>query len=112
MSTIATAGSAKSPPARLRWLTSAKRLKNLGLLVVVLLVWQVTSTYVLDRTTAVLLPPPSAIAHAGWDLIRSGDLFIHLRDSLRREMIAFIWAASAIPLAIAMGWSKTINDQV
>jgi ABC-type nitrate/sulfonate/bicarbonate transport system permease component len=112
MSTIATVGTAKSATARSRWLTSARRLKNLGLLAVVLLLWQVTSTYILDRTTAVLLPPPSAIAYAGWDLIRSGDLFVHLSDSLRRELVAFIWATSAIPLAIAMGWSKTINDQV
>ncbi len=37
---------------------------------------------------------------------------MHLRDSLSREIVAFIWACSAIPLAIAMGWSKTINDQV
>jgi len=35
-----------------------------------------------------------------------------MRDSLSREIVAFIWALSAIPLAIAMGWSKTINDQV
>jgi ABC-type nitrate/sulfonate/bicarbonate transport system permease component len=60
----------------------------------------------------VLLPPPSAIAHAGWEMIQTGELIVHLRDSLRREIVAFIWATSAIPLAIAMGWSKTINDQV
>src|ERR1044071_6739311 len=112
MSTIATAGSAKTAKTQSRWLMQLKRLKNLGLLVVLLLLWQFTSNYVLDKTTAVLLPPPSAIMHAGWDMIRSGDLFIHLRDSLSREAVAFVWATSAIPLAIAMGWSKTINDQV
>jgi len=112
MSTIATAGIAKPAKLRPHWLASAKRLKNLGLLAVVLLLWQLASTYLLDKTTAVLLPPPSAIGRAAWDMIQSGDLFTHLLDSLRREFVAFIWALSAIPLAIAMGWSKTINDQV
>jgi ABC-type nitrate/sulfonate/bicarbonate transport system permease component len=112
MSTIATAGVGKAAKARPRWLAGIRRLKNFGLLAIVLLLWQITSTYFLDKTTAVLLPPPSAIAHAGWEMIRTGELFAHLRDSLRREIVAFIWATSAIPLAIAMGWSKTINDQV
>jgi ABC-type nitrate/sulfonate/bicarbonate transport system permease component len=112
MSTIATVGIGKASKIQSRWLVGVKRLKNFGLLAVTLLLWQVTSTYVLDKTTAVLLPPPSAIARAGWDLIQSGELFVHLRDSLSREAVAFFWAMSAIPLAIAMGWSKTINDQV
>ncbi len=112
MSTIATVGIAKASKIQSRWLVGVKRLKNFGLLAVVLVLWQVTSTYVLDKTTAVLLPPPSAFARAGWDLIQSGELFVHLRDSLSREIVAFLWAMSAIPLAIAMGWSKTINEQV
>jgi ABC-type nitrate/sulfonate/bicarbonate transport system permease component len=35
-----------------------------------------------------------------------------LRDSLKREIVAFLWATSAIPLGIAMGWSKVVNEQV
>lgn len=112
MSTIATVGIGKPAKVRSRWLMGVRRLKNLGLLVVLLLAWQVTSTYVLDKTTAVLLPPPSAILRAFWEMIQTGELFIHLRDSLRREAVAFLWALSAIPIAIAMGWSKAINDQV
>lgn len=112
MSTIATVGVGKQAKTRPRWLPGIRRLKNLGLLLVVLLLWQVTSTYLLDRTTAVLLPPPSAIVRAFWEMIQTGDLFIHLRDSLSREIVAFIWATSAIPLAIAMGWSKAVHDQV
>jgi ABC-type nitrate/sulfonate/bicarbonate transport system permease component len=112
MSAITTVRVAKPTEVRPRWVEGVRRLKNLGLLVVVLVLWQVTSTYFLDKTTAVLLPPPSAIGRVAWDMIQSGDLFIHLRDSLRREIVAFMWATSAIPLAIAMGWSKTINDQV
>ncbi|HUL90056.1 MAG TPA: ABC transporter permease [Pseudolabrys sp.] len=112
MSTVATARIGKPAEARSRWLTGIRRLKNLSLVAVLLLSWQFTSTYILDKTTAVLLPPPTAIARAAWDMIQSGELFVHLRDSLSREIVAFIWATSAIPLAIAMGWSKTINDQI
>src|SRR5690348_17760864 len=64
MTTIATAGTAKPAKMRSRWLVQVKRLKNLGLLLVLLLLWQLTSNYILDKTTAVLLPPPSAIVHA------------------------------------------------
>lgn len=111
MSTIATVGMGKPIKARSRWV-ELRRLRGLGLLAVLLVLWQLGSTFILDRTTAVLLPAPTAIAVAFWELIRSGDLFYHLRDSLKREMVAFVWATSAIPLAIAMGWSKTINEQV
>lgn len=69
MSTIATVGVGKQAKTRPRWLPGIRRLKNLGLLLVVLLLWQVTSTYLLDRTTAVLLPPPSAIVRAFWEMI-------------------------------------------
>src|SRR5271169_627385 len=105
MSTVATVGVGKQAKVRPRWLVRVARLKNLGLLALVLLLWQFASTFILDKTTAVLLPPPSAIARAFWELIQTGDLFIHLRASLSREVVAFLWATSAIPLAIAMGWS-------
>jgi ABC-type nitrate/sulfonate/bicarbonate transport system permease component len=67
---------------------------------------------VLDPSTAMLLPAPTAVAKAFWELIQSGDLFSHLYDSLKREIVAFLWATSAIPLGIAMGWSKVVNEQV
>jgi ABC-type nitrate/sulfonate/bicarbonate transport system permease component len=83
-----------------------------GLLTAVLCLWQFVSTRVLDATTVTLLPPPSAIVKGGWELIESGDLWRHLRDSLKRELVAFAWALSAIPLGIAMGWWKSVNEQV
>ena len=93
-------------------LTLLRRVLNLALLVVLLLFWQFASTHLLSDATRVLLPPPTAIFKAAWELIASGDLFRHLRDSLRRELVAFLYSLMAIPLGLCMGWWKAFNDQV
>ena len=89
-----------------------RKLRNLALLAALLVVWQAISVWMLDRTTRTLLPPPTTVLQAVWELISNGDLFRHLRDSLKREMVAFLWATTAIPLGIAMSWWKPVNDQV
>lgn len=89
----------------------AARLRRLGLPAVLLVAWQVVSTSVLDETTRALLPPPTKVAAAAWELISSGELFRHLLDSLRREFVAFLWSLCAIPLGVAMGWWKGFNEQ-
>ena len=90
----------------------AARLRQLALLATLVAAWWYVSTEVLDRTTRALLPPPQAIVLAAWELMRTGDLFRHLRDSLTREIVAFLWALSAVPLGIAMGWWKRVEAQV
>lgn len=90
----------------------AQRLAPLGLLAALMALWWYVSTEVLDRTTRALLPPPQAIALAAWELIRSGDLWHHMIDSLTREIVAFLWALSAVPLGIAMGWWQRVERQV
>lgn len=88
------------------------KLRRLGLVVVLLAVWQYVSTSVLDETSRVLLPPPAAIFGAAWELAVSGELWRHLRDSLKREVVAFLWATIAIPLGVAMGWWKAVDEQL
>ena len=88
------------------------RLRNLGVLAVALLAWWYVSVHVLDKTTRTLLPPPAQILTAAWELIQSGDLWRHVRDSVKREFVAFLWASASIPLGIAMGWWKAVEDQV
>ena len=88
------------------------KLKNLGLLLALLLLWQAISVWMLDNTTRTLLPPPTVVLRAAWELISTGELFRHLRDSLKREIVAFLWAMTSIPLGIAMGWWKVVHDQV
>jgi ABC-type nitrate/sulfonate/bicarbonate transport system permease component len=91
---------------------SLYKLKNLGLLAALVALWQYASLYILDSTTRTLLPPPTAVFSAAFDLIGSGELLRHTRDSLKRELVAFLWASSAIPLGVAMGWWKRVDEQV
>ena len=89
-----------------------RRLARLTVPAVFLLLWQFISLRVLDETTRMLLPPPTAVAAAFWELLGSGDLLRHLRDSLGREFTAFLWALIAVPLGVAMGWWKPVHDQL
>jgi NitT/TauT family transport system permease protein/taurine transport system permease protein len=91
------------------------RLRPFLLLAVLLAVWELISGVWLprvDRNLVTLMPPPSAVGHAAWELIVSGELAAHLWASLRRELTAFCFALAAIPLGIGMGWWRGIHDQV
>lgn len=90
-------------------------LPNFILLVVLLLAWQFASKVwipSIDPHMAVLMPAPSTIAVTAAGMIVSGELFYHLMASLKREAVAFLLAASAIPLGIAMGWWRLVYNQV
>lgn len=99
------------PPAR----AHRRKLPMLTLLVLLLAAWQVLSGWYLpqvDKQFAVLLPPPSEVMQAAWELLRSGELLTHLWASLRRELVAFTLALVAIPIGVAMGWWRGVHDQV
>ena len=90
-------------------------LPNLILLLVLILAWQFASTVWLpsiDPHMVVLMPAPTTIARTAAGLIASGELFFHLVASLKREASAFLFAATAIPLGIAMGWWRLVYNQV
>jgi ABC-type nitrate/sulfonate/bicarbonate transport system permease component len=88
------------------------RLRKGALLAGLVMLWQLASAFLLDESTRTILPAPSTVVAAAWDLLKSGELPRHLRDSVRRELTAFLWAAWAIPLGIAMGWWKLFGEQV
>jgi NitT/TauT family transport system permease protein/taurine transport system permease protein len=75
--------------------------------------WQFISAVVLPRLDAnlvTLMPPPTEVLKAAWELIASGELFKHFWASLKRELIAFAYAAAAIPIGILMGWSTRVQS--
>jgi NitT/TauT family transport system permease protein/taurine transport system permease protein len=100
---------------RLRLFRTLLVLPNFILLAVLLLAWQFASKVwipSIDPHMAVLMPAPSTIAVTAAGMIVSGELFYHLMASLKREAVAFLLAASAIPLGIAMGWWRLVYNQV
>lgn len=55
-----------------------------------------------------LLPPPSGVLQAGWNLLVKGRLVLHTLASLERVLEGFLLAATlGLALGIAMGISKT-----
>ena len=90
-------------------------LPNFSFLAFVILAWQFASKVwipSIDPNMAVLMPAPSTIAVTAGGMIASGELFYHMMASLKREASAFVIAASAIPLGIAMGWWRLAYNQV
>jgi NitT/TauT family transport system permease protein/taurine transport system permease protein len=115
------ANSVAVSPARPQWrlLLAALRavafLPNLTLLVLLVVAWQLVSTVWLPRIDpymTVLMPAPSTIVVTAVVMIRSGELVYHLLASLKREAIAFVFAAAAIPIGVAMGWWRAVYDQM
>ena len=88
--------------------------RHLALLAVLLGAWQLASSVILparDPQMAILLPAPSTLLTTAAALIASGELLRHLLASLQREAIAFLFAALAIPVGIAMGWWRGVYAQ-
>ena len=96
----------------MNYLRSMFQLRRLVLLAILLASWEFASRYILDKTQATLLPPPSGVLNGAIELSSSGELWKHVLDSLRREFIAFCYASVAIPLGIMMGCFKWLNEQV
>lgn len=104
--------SSRRPPWTARLLAFLPRLATLaGLLVI----WQLASAVWLpsiDPYMATLMPAPTLIVSTGARMIASGELGYHLLASLKREALAFLFALVAIPLGVAMGWFKRVNEQL
>lgn len=120
---VASVGRSRAPPVssatrtgiRLRLFRVFSYLPNLAFLVFLILAWQFASTVWLPRIDphmAVLMPAPTSIAKTAAAMIASGELLFNLLASLQREVTAFLFAATAIPLGMAMGWWRVVYNQV
>src|SRR5260370_14187029 len=90
-------------------------LPNLALFGVMIALWEFTSSVWLPRIDpqmAVLMPAPTTIVVTAAAMIISGELFYHLAASLKREATAFVFASAAIPIGMAMGWSRPGYNQM
>lgn len=102
-------------PFHVRLFRLFSMLPNFGLLIVLILAWQFASKVWLpsiDPYMAVLMPAPTSIVVTAAGMIASGELLFHLMASLKREAVAFLLSMTAIPLGIAMGWSRVVYNQV
>ncbi|MGH8673021.1 MAG: ABC transporter permease, partial [Burkholderiales bacterium] len=76
--------------------------------VVIVLVWQLVIAIFKPHVS--LLPPPLLAAGEFWTLLASGELFVHTGTSLARVFSAWtLTGAIAIPLGLAMGWSRRLE---
>jgi ABC-type nitrate/sulfonate/bicarbonate transport system permease component len=81
-------------------------LKSFAFPVGLVIVWQIIAD--LKWVNPVLMPSPERVVQAAWKMIISGDLFVHIRDSL----IRIAWAntvsiLTAVPLGFAIGLYRT-----
>jgi ABC-type nitrate/sulfonate/bicarbonate transport system permease component len=76
--------------------------------IVIVIVWQLVIA--IFRPHVSLLPSPALAASEFWTLLVSGQLFLHTGTSLARVFSAWIiTGAIAIPLGLAMGWSRRVE---
>jgi ABC-type nitrate/sulfonate/bicarbonate transport system, permease component len=79
-----------------------------GVIVALLLVWEISSNLKLINPT--FSSSPSRIAASGWKLIKDGSIFIHIRASGEIFVIGYLMAVLVgVPAGILLGWFKTAN---
>src|SRR3990172_4402040 len=99
-------------PRRPRWLDLALAMARyatwlVGPFVPIVVVWEVVGR--LEVFPPYVFPPASAVAVSFWDLLRSGELFVHIWYSLLRLGMGFVaGAVLGLPLGILMGMSRRV----
>ena len=91
-------------PDRTRFLVRREH-RVLGMVGVAVLVlaWEVIGR--LGWVPVLFLPSPLGVVAEGWDMIRSGELFVHLAASLQRLLVGFaVGGALGVIVGIAVGF--------
>ena len=90
-------------------------LKYLDLLIVLLICWQVFSTFIYPRfqpRASIFLPSFSSVLKEFWQLSINGVLWQHILHSLKRVIIGFSLASVfGISLGFVMGFSRLASEQ-
>ncbi len=85
-------------------------------LVIFILIWHVASTTGLfgrvpPEYSQLLLPPPSVVVKALFEMARTGYLWDHVSVSILRVAVGFsLSVIIAVPLGIGMGLSRSLNN--
>jgi len=84
------------------------RLISLSSPILFVLLWEfLVQVTILDQR---YFPPPTKIVQVLFDLVASGELFIHLKASLQRIVLGFLLGSSlGIVLGLLMGWFNSIR---
>lgn len=76
-----------------------------------LVAWDLSVRY--EFVPRQILPPPRQVGETFLDLVRSGDLALHLRISFGRVLQGFLLGGlTGFLLGVAMGLSRTVEDYV
>ena len=90
---------------RARW---GRRLAPLAAVLLPLALWELASRALLNAS---LVPPPSVVAGTAAEMVRSGELFLHVAISLRRILLGFaVGSAIGIALGAAAARSALVWD--
>jgi NitT/TauT family transport system permease protein len=85
-----------------------KTLLQLSGIIFILIIWELV-TSVLGMFKWILLPPPTDVLISMVGMIADGSLFVRAEWSLLRVLLGFVVAAFiAVPLGVAMGWSRKV----
>jgi NitT/TauT family transport system permease protein len=82
----------------------------LGIFIAVLLWWLATGPLLIDATLLGSFSP-GACLDALWQLLQSGEIFVHAAVSLQRVLLSLLFALSVgLPLGVAVGLSKVLEQ--
>jgi NitT/TauT family transport system permease protein len=82
----------------------------LGIFIAVLLWWLATGPLLIDATLLGSFSP-GACLDALWQLLQSGEIFVHAAVSLQRVLLSLLFALSiGLPLGVAVGLSKVLEQ--
>lgn len=92
----------------MRLFNKIKHLNKIIIPIVFFVLWELVSRILVKKL--VLLPPPSKVFYSLYEIILSGEMFIHSLHSILRVLSGFIIAASvAIPVGLIMGRNKLVE---
>ncbi len=88
-----------------------KILDGSGAIILFLVVWEVVPQLVLAPSARVFLPPLHEVLGALWQLVASGELWVHAQASLGRSIAGFALAIlTGVPAGLVIAWYPEVKN--